>query len=114
MLRRAFDIEDKPMIEAAYANVTGEFWDIRPLSLGVDEGALHRSINEAGTAPPVGPIESLVGAENRLTSPVAFNFDKTLSIVHRDGVIIRPPKGWRFSRRKRCGRSISKISTQVS
>lgn len=35
----AFDAEDKPMIEAAYANLEGEdFWAARPLSLGIDQG----------------------------------------------------------------------------
>ena len=40
----AFDIEDKPMIEAAYDNVRGnldaggDFWGEKPLSLGIDQG----------------------------------------------------------------------------
>ena len=35
----AFDVEDKPMIEAAYANLDGQdFWAARPLSLGIDQG----------------------------------------------------------------------------
>jgi vanillate O-demethylase monooxygenase subunit len=35
----AFDLEDKPMIEAAYANVRGrDFWAEKPVSLGVDQG----------------------------------------------------------------------------
>jgi vanillate O-demethylase monooxygenase subunit len=35
----AFDDEDKPMIEAAYANLEGEdFWARRPVSLGIDQG----------------------------------------------------------------------------
>lgn len=35
----AFDVEDKPMIEAAYANVRGkDFWKEKPLSLGIDQG----------------------------------------------------------------------------
>ena len=35
----AFDDEDKPMIEAAYANVRGrDFWKEKPVSLGVDQG----------------------------------------------------------------------------
>lgn len=48
MLKRlfgeAFDVEDKPMIEAAYANVRGnletggDFWKEKPLSLGIDQG----------------------------------------------------------------------------
>lgn len=36
----AFDLEDKPMIEAAYENVRGrEFWKEKPVSLGIDQGA---------------------------------------------------------------------------
>ena len=39
LFRQAFDVEDKPMIEAAYANVKGRsFWDEKPVSLGVDQG----------------------------------------------------------------------------
>jgi len=40
----AFDVEDKPMIEAAYDNVRGnldaggDFWKEKPLSLGIDQG----------------------------------------------------------------------------
>jgi phenylpropionate dioxygenase-like ring-hydroxylating dioxygenase large terminal subunit len=40
----AFDLEDKPIIEAAYANVRGnldaggDFWTERPVSLGIDQG----------------------------------------------------------------------------
>jgi vanillate O-demethylase monooxygenase subunit len=35
----AFDLEDKPMIEAAYDNVRGrDFWQEKPLSLGIDQG----------------------------------------------------------------------------
>ncbi|WP_416465033.1 Rieske 2Fe-2S domain-containing protein [Sphingomonas sp. VDB2] len=35
----AFDQEDKPMIEAAYANMAGcDFWAEKPLSLGIDQG----------------------------------------------------------------------------
>lgn len=35
----AFDREDKPMIEAAYANVRGkDFWAEKPVSLGIDQG----------------------------------------------------------------------------
>ncbi|MDO7836151.1 aromatic ring-hydroxylating dioxygenase subunit alpha [Sphingobium sp. HBC34] len=35
----AFDLEDKPMIEAAYANVRGkDFWQEKPVSLGIDQG----------------------------------------------------------------------------
>jgi phenylpropionate dioxygenase-like ring-hydroxylating dioxygenase large terminal subunit len=39
LFREAFDGEDKPMIEAAYANVRGkDFWAERPASLGIDQG----------------------------------------------------------------------------
>jgi phenylpropionate dioxygenase-like ring-hydroxylating dioxygenase large terminal subunit len=36
---QAFDEEDKPIIEAAYANLEGaDFWAARPVSLGIDQG----------------------------------------------------------------------------
>jgi phenylpropionate dioxygenase-like ring-hydroxylating dioxygenase large terminal subunit len=36
---QAFDDEDKPIIKAAYDNLEGQdFWDARPLSLGIDAG----------------------------------------------------------------------------
>lgn len=44
MFTQAFDDEDKPLIEAAYANVRanleagGDFWSEKPLSLGIDQG----------------------------------------------------------------------------
>lgn len=39
LFREAFDQEDKPIIEAAYANVRGrDFWQEKPLSLGIDQG----------------------------------------------------------------------------
>jgi len=39
MMSQAFGEEDKPIIEAAYANLYGrDFWDMKPLSLGVDSG----------------------------------------------------------------------------
>jgi vanillate O-demethylase monooxygenase subunit len=39
MFGNAFDLEDKPMIEAAYANVRGkDFWSEKPVSLGIDQG----------------------------------------------------------------------------
>jgi vanillate O-demethylase monooxygenase subunit len=39
LFRQAFDVEDKPIIEAAYANLDGgDFWDLKPVSLGVDTG----------------------------------------------------------------------------
>ncbi len=39
LFRQAFDEEDKPVIEASYANVAGQdFWEQKPLSLGIDQG----------------------------------------------------------------------------
>jgi vanillate O-demethylase monooxygenase subunit len=39
MFGEAFDLEDKPMIEAAYDNVRGkDFWAEKPVSLGIDQG----------------------------------------------------------------------------
>lgn len=39
LLSQAFDDEDKPMIEAAYANMDGvDFWTRRPVFLGIDAG----------------------------------------------------------------------------
>lgn len=39
MLEQAFSVEDKPIIEAAYANLDGaDFWDARPISLQIDGG----------------------------------------------------------------------------
>lgn len=39
MMKRAFDEEDKPVIEAAYDNLRGaEFWSQKPVFLGVDAG----------------------------------------------------------------------------
>jgi phenylpropionate dioxygenase-like ring-hydroxylating dioxygenase large terminal subunit len=36
---QAFNVEDKPMIEAAYANVKGkDFWKEQPISIGIDQG----------------------------------------------------------------------------
>lgn len=49
LLRQAFDEEDKPMIEAACANLEGEdFWAGRPVFLGVDAGGTRarRKIEE--------------------------------------------------------------------
>ena len=46
---QAFDEEDKPIIEAAYANLEGEdFWDQPPVSVGVDRGGVlaRRKIQE--------------------------------------------------------------------
>lgn len=42
LFAQAFDGEDKPLIEASYANLDGaEFWDARPLSLGIDQGGVR-------------------------------------------------------------------------
>lgn len=39
LMNQAFNVEDKPMIEAAYHNLNGEdFWERRPVFLGVDAG----------------------------------------------------------------------------
>lgn len=39
MFAQAFDGEDKPLIEASYANLDGrDFWDAKPVSLGIDQG----------------------------------------------------------------------------
>lgn len=47
LLNDAFGVEDKPMIEASYANTDGDFWDQKPVSLGIDKGgALARRIVE--------------------------------------------------------------------
>ncbi len=36
---QAFNVEDKPMIEAAYANTEGrDFWERKPVFLGIDAG----------------------------------------------------------------------------
>ncbi len=62
LFTQAFDQEDKPIIEAAYANLDGgEFWDQRPVSLGIDQGGararrmiqdiLRREASTAGDAP---------------------------------------------------------------
>lgn len=41
ILEKAFQEEDKPIIEAAYANRgDGGFWAGRPVSLGIDVGAV--------------------------------------------------------------------------
>ena len=41
LMSQAFDVEDKPMIEAAYANLEGEdFRDQPPVSIGVDRGGI--------------------------------------------------------------------------
>lgn len=38
LVRAAFEVEDKPMIEAAYHNIERDFWDEKPVSLGIDAG----------------------------------------------------------------------------
>lgn len=39
LFQQAFDVEDKPMIEAAYANVgQADFWEEKPIFLGIDSG----------------------------------------------------------------------------
>jgi phenylpropionate dioxygenase-like ring-hydroxylating dioxygenase large terminal subunit len=39
LFAKAFDEEDKPVIEAAFANLEGmEFWEAKPISLGIDQG----------------------------------------------------------------------------
>ncbi|MFV0644357.1 MAG: Rieske 2Fe-2S domain-containing protein [Sphingomonadaceae bacterium] len=39
MFTQAFDEEDKPIIEAAYHNISGaDFWDMKPAFLGIDAG----------------------------------------------------------------------------
>jgi phenylpropionate dioxygenase-like ring-hydroxylating dioxygenase large terminal subunit len=39
LMTQAFEVEDKPMIEAAYQNLDGkEFWERKPIFLGVDAG----------------------------------------------------------------------------
>jgi nitrite reductase/ring-hydroxylating ferredoxin subunit len=39
---KAFDDEDKPIIQAAYQNLEGsDFWDAKPISLGIDAGGLR-------------------------------------------------------------------------
>jgi phenylpropionate dioxygenase-like ring-hydroxylating dioxygenase large terminal subunit len=39
MMSQAFEMEDKPIIEAAYDNLDGnDFWSARPLFLGIDAG----------------------------------------------------------------------------
>lgn len=39
LMGQAFGEEDKPIIEAAYANLDGaDFWDRKPVSLGIDTG----------------------------------------------------------------------------
>lgn len=38
LVRAAFEVEDKPMIEAAYHNIGDDFWSEKPVSLGIDAG----------------------------------------------------------------------------
>lgn len=57
LMALAFDVEDKPMIEAAYHNLDGvEFWDRKPVYLGVD----------AGGARARRAIQSLLAKERRV------------------------------------------------
>lgn len=42
MFQGVFDNEDEPIIKAAYENLEGQdFWDARPVSLGIDAGGLR-------------------------------------------------------------------------
>jgi vanillate O-demethylase monooxygenase subunit len=42
LFRQAFDEEDKPMIRASFENLEGQdFWEAKPVSLGVDAGGLR-------------------------------------------------------------------------
>lgn len=42
LFTQAFDDEDKPIIKAAYENMEGgDFWEMNPISLGVDAGGLR-------------------------------------------------------------------------
>jgi vanillate O-demethylase monooxygenase subunit len=42
LFRQAFDDEDKPIIQAAWRNLEGQdFWDAKPISLGIDNGGLR-------------------------------------------------------------------------
>jgi len=39
LMEQAFNVEDKPIIEASYANLDGmDFWEARPTFLGIDAG----------------------------------------------------------------------------
>ena len=39
LMEQAFGTEDKPIIEASFANLDGQdFWDARPVALGIDQG----------------------------------------------------------------------------
>lgn len=49
LMAQAFDLEDKPIIEAAFANLEGQdFWDQPPVSIGVDRGGVlaRRKVQE--------------------------------------------------------------------
>jgi vanillate O-demethylase monooxygenase subunit len=62
LMSQAFDVEDKPMIEAAYHNLDGiDFWDRKPVYLGVD----------AGGARARRAIQSLLAKESRVVEQVA-------------------------------------------
>ena len=68
LFQQAFDIEDKPMIEAAYANIEGgDFWDQKPVFLGIDAGGtrarrlletMRRSAPATAQAEARRPVES--------------------------------------------------------
>lgn len=59
LMSQAFDAEDKPIIEASYANLDGrDFWDAKPIFLGIDAGGTRarrllekRIAAEAGAVP---------------------------------------------------------------
>ncbi|OYW82616.1 MAG: hypothetical protein B7Z20_13720, partial [Sphingobium sp. 32-64-5] len=39
LMEQAFNVEDKPIIEASYANLDGmDFWEAKPAFLGIDSG----------------------------------------------------------------------------
>ncbi len=41
LFAQAFDQEDKPIIEAAFANMeTDDYWEEKPIHLGVDGGGI--------------------------------------------------------------------------
>jgi nitrite reductase/ring-hydroxylating ferredoxin subunit len=62
---KAFDEEDKPTIEAAYRNIEGgEFWEQKPVFLGVDAGGLRaRRVLERIRKSAHGPLEAAVPGE---------------------------------------------------
>lgn len=61
LLAQAFDVEDKPMIEAAYANLDGDdFWSQRPVFLGIDAGGTRARRT----------LERMIAHENAAERPV--------------------------------------------